>query len=206
MSNDHLRVPERISPDLTKSAFHSFNSILFIAQITIKNNAIMRTQSTWFQFLSNKRVRHNCFIVFKELTLYTHCGHFCSLHGRRSICGATCADRYLVQIIYITFSRHKDELEKLDETVKASLDKILNTQLQDETWRQASLSVSSAGLGIRKTADISLSACLGSQEASRKIVQCALGENYTLDFGVEIHTASRSPSMVANNQFGTHPW
>ncbi|KAL7668206.1 hypothetical protein ACOME3_008918 [Neoechinorhynchus agilis] len=65
--------------------------------------------------------------------------------------------------------------------VKASLEKILNTQLSDEAWRQASLPVSPGGLGIRKAADISLPAYLGSYVASRKIAQSFLGENYTLD-------------------------
>ena len=65
-------------------------------------------------------------------------------------------------------------LKNYDEIMRMSLVKILNIQMSDRIWNQATLPVSKGGLGIRPAMEIALSGFLSSAHASTKIVQSIL--------------------------------
>lgn len=58
--------------------------------------------------------------------------------------------------------KHTDILENLDATLKISLEKILNLNLENYSWTQATLPIRSGGIGIRKISCIALPAFLSS--------------------------------------------
>jgi Reverse transcriptase (RNA-dependent DNA polymerase) len=61
-------------------------------------------------------------------------------------------------------------LEEYDRTMKAALASVLNTQLDDPAWRQASLPIKAGGLGIRSAVQLSASAFLSSVHGANSLV------------------------------------
>ena len=69
-------------------------------------------------------------------------------------------------------------LERYDQVIKKTLIKILNIQLNDQAWIQATLRISKGGLGLRPSSEVSLSAYLSSTTASASIVESLLPAKY----------------------------
>lgn len=61
-------------------------------------------------------------------------------------------------------------LPELDLMLKTSLSQIINIQLNDDAWVQASLPINSGGLGIRSAVDLSASAFLASFQGSKEVI------------------------------------
>lgn len=66
--------------------------------------------------------------------------------------------------------KFKDFVKDADSLIRTSLESILNVQLGDIQWIQASLPINSGGLGIRRLKDISLPAFLSSTFGSSGLV------------------------------------
>ncbi|XP_052759361.1 uncharacterized protein LOC128202586 [Galleria mellonella] len=62
-----------------------------------------------------------------------------------------------------------EQLMKLDMILKETLIKILNCQLVDDAWNQATLPVRHGGLGVRKVSSVALPAFLASVHASNPL-------------------------------------
>ena len=69
-----------------------------------------------------------------------------------------------------------DILGEYDSILRKALESIINIQLDDNTWMQASLPITCGGLGIRKATDISLPAYLSSVSATYPAVCSILSE------------------------------
>ena len=64
-----------------------------------------------------------------------------------------------------------EELQKYDQIIRGSLINILNIQLLDPAWNQATLPVSKGGLGLRPALEVALSGYLSSVSASDILVK-----------------------------------
>ena len=67
--------------------------------------------------------------------------------------------------------RFPNLIKPLDERIKDVLTKILNSDLSDSSWTQASLPIRYGGLGIRKISSIALPACISSAYSSTVLFQ-----------------------------------
>ncbi|XP_061706329.1 uncharacterized protein LOC133517161 [Cydia pomonella] len=94
----------------------------------------------------------------------------------------------------------------LDDLIKSTLESILNIQLCDHSWTQASLPIRHGGLGIRKNSSVSLPAFLSSVHSSAnligKIVR-GLPSNYEIA-GLDEAKKAWS-SACPSKDFPTHP-
>jgi len=63
---------------------------------------------------------------------------------------------------------------ELDDIIKETLSSILNTQLDEDIWTQASLPVRWGGLGVRNVSSLAMSAFLSSLHATEPLVQAML--------------------------------
>ena len=70
--------------------------------------------------------------------------------------------------------QENDILEEIDVTLRNSMSNIVNIEFTDEAWTQASLPVRSGGLGIRKSADISLPCFISSALSATSLVEAIL--------------------------------
>jgi hypothetical protein len=70
-----------------------------------------------------------------------------------------------------------DILKRYDTIIKDALVKILNIQLPEEAWSQATLPVAKGGLGLRPATEIALAGYLSSVHASSGIVQSLLPDS-----------------------------
>ena len=61
-------------------------------------------------------------------------------------------------------------LSDYDSVLRATLQSVLNIQLTDETWEQATLPASSGGIGVRKASQVALPAFLSSVVSSQPLV------------------------------------
>ena len=77
-----------------------------------------------------------------------------------------------------------EALKEFDESIRVSLSAITNTELDEKTWRQATLPVSLGGLGIRRTEEIALSAYLASIHSVQQLVSTIFPDS-DLDSAVE---------------------
>jgi hypothetical protein len=68
-------------------------------------------------------------------------------------------------------------LERYDTIIKDALVKILNIQLPEEAWSQATLPVAKGGLGLRPATEVAIAGYLSSIHASSGIVQSLLPIN-----------------------------
>ena len=66
--------------------------------------------------------------------------------------------------------RVPEALEEFDESIRVSLSAITNTEMDEKTWRQATLPVSLGGLGIHRTEEIALPAYLASIHSVQQLV------------------------------------
>lgn len=66
--------------------------------------------------------------------------------------------------------KHESLMNEMDNYLKACLESIMNTTINDKQWIQASLPISKGGLGIRKISDICLPAFLSSMHGVRSLV------------------------------------
>ena len=73
-----------------------------------------------------------------------------------SLCCAPCYSRHL--------------LAEYDAVLRSSLQSIINVDLSDEAWEQATLPVANAGLGIRRATDIALPAFISSVAGSQSLI------------------------------------
>lgn len=71
--------------------------------------------------------------------------------------------------------KHQTHLELLDETVRTSLVKIFNCQINNEAWNFASLPVRFGGIGVRRASDVALPAFLSSAYASSSLCGNLIG-------------------------------
>ena len=62
------------------------------------------------------------------------------------------------------------ELVKFDELVRTGIVRILNVDLSDQQWLQASLPVRNGGLGARRVAPLAISVYLASAASTRGLV------------------------------------
>ena len=62
-------------------------------------------------------------------------------------------------------------LKQYDDTIRNTLQLILNISLSDSSWDQASLPISSGGIGVRLAADLALPAFLSSVAGSLDLVK-----------------------------------
>ena len=62
-------------------------------------------------------------------------------------------------------------LQNYDEIIRRSLIDILNIQLMDSAWNQATLPVAKGGLGLRPALEVALSGFMSSVSASEKLVK-----------------------------------
>jgi len=63
-----------------------------------------------------------------------------------------------------------DSLQLLDDSLKSSLEDILNCKISDSAWAQATLPVCMGGMGFRKTTELALSAYLASVHSCTSLV------------------------------------
>ena len=77
-------------------------------------------------------------------------------------------------------------LGRYDEIMRMSLVKILNIQMSDRIWNQATLPVSKGGLGVRPAMEIALSGFSSSVYASTKTVQSILPSLNTTNKNLQI--------------------
>jgi hypothetical protein len=70
--------------------------------------------------------------------------------------------------------KFKAHLESFDEMMRDSLGEILNINIDDYSWTQASFPVARGGLGIRSARDISISAFLASVAGTSVLVSSIL--------------------------------
>ena len=68
-------------------------------------------------------------------------------------------------------------LKRYDTIIKDALVKIMNVQLPDEAWSQATHPVAKSGLGLRTATEVALSGYLSSVNATTGIVQSLLPSN-----------------------------
>ena len=68
-------------------------------------------------------------------------------------------------------------LERYDTIIRNALVKIMNVQLPEEAWSQATLPVSKGGLGLRPASEVALAGYLSSVNATAGIVQSLLPTN-----------------------------
>jgi hypothetical protein len=90
----------------------------------------------------------------------------------------------IVYIIRTSPSFHFPEgLQRLDEQIRKTLSKILNLNLNDNQWKQASLPVKYGGLGIRSVKDLALPCFISSvqscSEYAEELSQCEQLEEAT---------------------------
>ena len=91
-------------------------------------------------------------------------------------------------------------LDTYDETLRATLAQILNVQLDDKTWQQASLPISAGGLGIRSAVVLSSSAFLSSIHGAQDLVSQILNDTSLLQ---RDHLIQRA-SQLWSRQVGTN--
>ena len=70
--------------------------------------------------------------------------------------------------------QESDLLEDIDTTIRDSMSDIINIELTNESWTQASLPVRSNGLGIRKSSDIALPCFISSAISANALVEAIL--------------------------------
>lgn len=74
-----------------------------------------------------------------------------------------------------------DVLKEYDEVLRSSLESILNVHLLDRPWSQASLPVSSGGLGIRRATDLAVPTFLSSANGTQLLVNSILTESVSAE-------------------------
>ena len=72
--------------------------------------------------------------------------------------------------------KRRDLLEEYDSVMRQTLEKILNTKLDEEKHLQSSLPVKFGGLGIRRATDLALPAFISSAHGAGWGIQNLLGE------------------------------
>ncbi|XP_061713148.1 uncharacterized protein LOC133521996 [Cydia pomonella] len=81
---------------------------------------------------------------------------------------------FVPKLMYVirccSFSKFQNLLIPLDNIIKNSLESILNLQLSEESWTQASLPIRHGGIGIRKISSVSTPAFLSSVHSSAILV------------------------------------
>ena len=70
-------------------------------------------------------------------------------------------------------------LENYDKIICESLTEILNIQLSESAWEQASLPIAKGGLGLRPALHVALAGFLSSFSASDKLIKDLLTHNST---------------------------
>jgi hypothetical protein len=65
---------------------------------------------------------------------------------------------------------HSEVIEEFDRTTREALSRILGSPLRDRPWRQANLTASTGGLGLRAARDLSAAAYAASVLSSRQLV------------------------------------
>ena len=83
-------------------------------------------------------------------------------------------------ICAVPFSGNHPTLALLDEELKSMLCQILNVDLDDRQWDQASLPVKCGGLGIRKPTHVAPSAFLASVAGTSSLVSSILSHRQCL--------------------------
>ncbi|XP_063359932.1 uncharacterized protein LOC134649149 [Cydia amplana] len=70
-----------------------------------------------------------------------------------------------------------DEITSFDDTIKATIEAVVNVSLSDDQWRQAALPVRHGGIGVRRVQDVSLPAFLASAHGVADLVADILSLN-----------------------------
>ncbi|CAK1587163.1 unnamed protein product [Parnassius mnemosyne] len=78
-----------------------------------------------------------------------------------------------------SFWNHPFLLTQVDNLIKISLESILNMQLNEQSWTQASLPIRYGGLGIRKVSSVSLPAFLSSVHSSANLISKILRASHS---------------------------
>ena len=97
---------------------------------------------------------------------------------------------------------HTAELQAIDDSIRLTLEEILNINLGDSEWKQASLPVSSGGLGIRSCVMLATPAFIASSLSSSQLIKALLPEplKTTED---DLLSAARAHWQTAS--LSTHP-
>ena len=86
-------------------------------------------------------------------------------------------------------------LEKMDAQMRNGLEKILNIELSDMQWKQATLPIRDGGLGIRQVSMLATSAYLASAASTRSLVGAVLEVDEWSDAYMEEIMEARKPTM-----------
>ena len=74
--------------------------------------------------------------------------------------------------------------------IRSTLQHIMNVDLSDETWDQATLPVASGGLGIRRATDVALPAYLSSVAGSHSLI------TQLLPLRLHVISGTNDPSFI----------
>lgn len=91
----------------------------------------------------------------------------------------------------------ENEIQKFDYEIKAILEKLINSKLNEIQWTIASLPVNFGGIGIRKVEDVVLPAFLSSVNSVSDLVKMML-PNYTDESSIVGYTDTLSRSINNN--------
>ena len=89
-------------------------------------------------------------------------------------------------------------LRNIDASFRQFLTETLNIQLDDKTWRQASLPVKAEGLGVRRIEDLALPAYVSSSSAAEALV-LQIAPSVAEPFGLLVSAALEAWSAAAGN-------
>ncbi|XP_055345959.1 uncharacterized protein LOC129593591 [Paramacrobiotus metropolitanus] len=88
-----------------------------------------------------------------------------------------------------------DELDVFDSVTKSALEAITNVKIDGITWAQASLPVSSGGLGIRRVAELATPAYLASVHATSSLVSAITTGTESYDLALQMWQAAAGAEL-----------
>lgn len=92
-------------------------------------------------------------------------------------------------------------LQKMDNQLRSGVEKILNVELDDVQWKQATLPIRDGGLGIRQVSMLASSAYLASAASTKSLGSTILGmEDWNDEYKNQILSARGSTLPVGNAQ------
>ncbi|XP_055337089.1 uncharacterized protein LOC129587383 [Paramacrobiotus metropolitanus] len=92
-----------------------------------------------------------------------------------------------------------DELDKFDNITKSALEAVTNVKIDGVTWAQASLPVSSGGLGIRRVAELAIPAYLASVYATAPLVSTIASGTESLDLVHQLWQTATGTELPPEN-------
>ena len=129
-----------------------------------------------------------------------------SSHDALTILRSSLSTPKLVYTLRSSPCTNHADLERFDSILRAGLSDILNTDITDIGWIQASLPIGEGGLGVRSAALLApsafLSSAVGTQELQNRILQsCLIGADTDVEHTLSIwqtryHADTPNPDMA----------